>query len=62
MLRPEIASRIRETNNMGLESWYKRNTVEADNAFYNDHQALKDMILEEANFIAEILKSREVQQ
>lgn len=57
MLRPEIASRIRETCDLGLKHWYKRNMQEVDTNYnwYADHPALKAMVLEEAEYIAEVL-------
>jgi hypothetical protein len=60
MLRPEIMNRIRETNNIGLANWLKANIIEADNKWYNDHPDLKNEILEEASFIAEILNTRKL--
>lgn len=61
MIRPEIAGRIRETCDIGLAAWYKRNMQEVDThySFYADHAALKAMVVEEAEYIAEALKNRE---
>jgi hypothetical protein len=60
MIRPEIAGRIRETCDIGLKDWYKRNMQEVDihYSFYADHPALKALTLEEAEYISEILKNR----
>ena len=60
MIRPEIAGRIRETCDLGLKDWYKMNMFELERGshFYADHPRLKNLVLDEANYIAEVLKNR----
>ena len=61
MIRPEIAARIRETCDIGLADWYKRNMQEVDThySFYADHPKLKALVLDEAQYIADVLNGRQ---
>lgn len=61
MIRPEVAGRIRETCDIGLAAWYKSNMQEVDahGKFYAEHPMLKSLVLEEAEYIAEVLTNRD---
>ena len=52
-------NRIRETCTLGLLNWYKANMKEVSHTWYTDHPRLKNFVLEEAEFIAEVLKTRD---
>lgn len=57
MIRPEIAGRIRETCDIGLEAWYKANMLEIERGQHK-YPTIEALVLEEANYIAEVLKNR----
>lgn len=58
MLRPEIARRINETCNEGLKNWYKANMIEINKPWYNKHPEIRATIVEESDYISEVLKVR----
>lgn len=58
MIRPEIAHRINETCNEALERWYKKNMIEANRPWYRDYPELKTAIIEEADYITNVLNAR----